>query len=195
MWKRNLKRNNMLKFSEIHEALALDDVNKTPGDDDVSVVMGRFQPLTIAHAQIIENAYKKYKRKVVVAVVKSKNEKSPFPFKLVSDIIKKSVKVPIEVIEIGTGFVGDFISPLRDKGIEPRILFAGSDRVKGYAGQVKRYQQMFNLQLDVEEIPRVASDTSASKVRAAIQADDEALFQSMTPEGEHKFYKKLKGLL
>jgi citrate lyase synthetase len=185
----------MLKFSELIEALALDDVNTTPGKEDVDVLMGRFQPLTIAHAQIIENAYKQNKRKVIVAVVKSASDKSPFPFKLMKQIIEKSVKVPIEVIELASGFVGDFISPLRDKGMEPRVLFAGSDRVKSYSGQIKRYEERFNLTMRVNEIPRVASDTSASKVRDALKLDDEALFQSMTPKGEHKFYKRLKGMV
>ena len=185
----------MKKFSEFCEALSLDAVNKTPGKEEVSVVMGRFQPLTIAHAQIIENAYKKYKRKVVVAVVVSGNEKSPYPFKLVKEIINKSIKVPHEVIEIGTGFIGDFLSPLRDKGMEAKTLFAGSDRIKGYNGQIKRYTQLFNLTMTVEEIPRTESDVSASKVRDALAMDDEELFQSMTPKGEHKYYKKLKGYL
>lgn len=185
----------MKRFSEFREALALDKVNPNPQDTEVSVVMGRFQPLTIAHTQIIENAYKKYKRKVVVAVVKSKNEKSPYPFKLVAEIIKKSIKVPIEVIEIGTGFIGDFIDELRNSGMEPKTLFAGSDRIKGYEGQIKRYQAMFNLTLKVEEIPRTESDVSASKVRQALLDGDEDLFQSMTPQGEWKYYKKLRGYL
>ena len=176
----------------LNEALALDDVNTTPGKEKVSVLMGRFQPLTIAHAEIIENAYKKYKNKVIVAVVKSKNESSPFSFNLVKEIIEKSIKVPIEVMELSTGFVGDFISPLRDNGKEPTVLLAGSDRIKSYQGQIKRYTEMFNLTLDVKEIPRTASDTSASKVRAALADDDETLFKTMTPKGEHKFYKKLK---
>lgn len=185
----------MKKFSVFMEALALDQVNTTPGSEEVSVVMGRFQPLTIAHADIIENAYKKYRRKVVVAVVKSKNEKSPYPFKLVKEIINKSIKVPHEVIEIGTGFIGDFLSPLRDDGMEAKTLFAGSDRIKGYEGQVKRYQAMFNLTLTVEEIPRTETDVSASKVRQALLDGDEELFQAMTPKGEWKYYNKLKGFL
>ena len=119
--------------------LALDAVNTTPGSDKVSVLMGRFQPLTIAHTEIIENAYKKYKNKVIVAVVKSKNADSPFSFSLVKQIIEKSIKAPIEVIELSTGFVGDFISPLRDKGMEPVVLLAGSDRINTYKGQIKRY--------------------------------------------------------
>lgn len=185
----------MKKFSVFCEALALDQVNTKPGSEEVSVVMGRFQPLTIAHQQIIEGAYKRLKRKVVVAVVKSKNEKSPYPFKLVKELIEKSVRVPVHVIEIGTGFIGDFLSPLRDMDMEAKTLFAGTDRIKGYQGQVKRYQQMFNLTLKIEEIPRTETDVSASKVRAALAADDEELFKSMTPSGTHKYYKKLQGYL
>jgi citrate lyase synthetase len=172
-------------------AMALEDVNKNPGSEKVYVVMGRFQPLTTAHTQIIENAYED-DRKVIVAVVKSNNVKSPYPFELVKEIIENSVSVPLEVIELKTGFIGDFISPLRDKGLEPVALFAGTDRLKGYEVQVKRYQEMFNLALIVKEIPRVESDVSASKVRDALTENNEELFKSMTPSGAHIYYERLK---
>jgi hypothetical protein len=99
-----------IKFNELLEAISLDDVNKTPGTEEVSVMLGRFQPCTAAHISIIDDAYKKYGNTVVVAVVKSSNDKSPFPFKLISEILQKSTKSKIKVIELKTGFIGDFIS-------------------------------------------------------------------------------------
>ncbi len=183
----------MKSFKQIHEALSLDAVNKFPGTENVTVMVGRFQPPTKAHLGIIDSAYKKYKQKIIIAIVKSNNEKSPFPFNLVKEIIKRSTKSKIEVIEIKTGFIGDFISPLRDKALEPTIILAGTDRVNSYKGQIKRYKEMFNLNITVKETKRTDEDISASKVRQAIKDNDEELFKSMTSKGTWGYFKKLKG--
>ncbi len=186
----------MKTFKEVYtEALSLDAVNKVPGDKEVSVFMGRLQPPTKAHIDIIESAYKQFKQPVVVAIVKSGNDQSPFPVKLVKDILKKSTKAKIEVLEIKSGFIGDFISPLRDKGMEPSIILAGSDRVKSYKGQIKRYEEMFNLDIEVKEIKRTGEDISASKVRQALSDDDEETFKNMTSKGTWSFWDKLKKYL
>ncbi len=186
----------MKSFKEVFaEALALDKVNKNPGKYGCTVFMGRMQPPTSAHIKIIDDAVRQYKQPVVVAVVKASGDQSPFPFKLVKDILQKSCKQKPRVIELKTGFIGDFISPLRDVGFEPYYLLAGTDRVKNYQGQVKRYEEMFNLSLTVEEIRRRNDDISATKVRQALLDDDEGVFQSMTAPGTHKFYKKLKRLM
>ena len=185
----------MKSFKQIHEALSLDDVNKIPGKKEVSVFLGRMQPPTLAHISIIENAYKRFRNPVAIAVVKSNNQESPFPFKLIKDILKKSTKAKIIVFEIKSGFIGDFISPLRDKGMEPTVLLAGTDRVKSYRGQIKRYEETFSLDLDVHETIRTDEDISASKVRQALWADDHQTFGKMTAKGTWGFYNKLRSYL
>ncbi len=183
----------MKRFKEVFtEALAIKDVNKDIGKYECSVFMGRFQPPTAAHIKIIDDAVKKYKQQVVVAVVKSGNEKSPFSFKLVKEILQKSCKQKPRVIELKSGFIGDFISPIRDFGFEPYVLLAGSDRINGYKAQVKRYTDELNLQLTVKEIKRGDDDISATKVRQAISDDDIETFKKITSKGSHKFFKKLQ---
>jgi len=180
----------MKSFKEIY--LQEIEGNKVPGDKPVSVFMGRMQPPTKAHIKIIEDAYKKYKQPVVIAVVKSNNEKSPFPVKLIKQILKSSVKAKIEVIELKTGFLGAFMNPLRDQGFEPTVILAGSDRVKTYQSQVDRYKDELNWNIAVKEIPRTGEDISATKVRQAITDGDEKTYQSMTAKGSHKYFKKLQ---
>ncbi len=173
--------------------LAVKDVNRIPGiKENAAVFMGRMQPPTIAHINIIEEASKKFGNTVVVAVVKSGNDKSPWEFDIISQIIKESTSVDVKLLEVGTGFIGDFISPLRDEGIEATVLLAGSDRVKGHNAQIERYQEEFSLSLTVEEIKRSNDDISASKVRTAIRENDIETFKSMTPIGEHKYFKQLQ---
>jgi hypothetical protein len=185
----------MKSFKEIHEALSLDAVNKTPGSEEVTVFLGRMQPPTKAHIKIIDDAWKKHKKKVIIAVVKSGNDDSPFPLKLVAAMIKKATTAKFEILELSSGFIGDFISPLRDQGMEPTIILAGTDRVKSYAGQIKRYAEPFNLNITVEEIKRTDEDISASKVRAAIVNDDLDTFEAMMHKKLHPYFNKLKGYI
>lgn len=178
--------------AHLNEALSLEAVNKTPQDKEVTVFMGRMQPPTKAHIDIINNAVKRFNQPVVIAVVKSGNDQSPFPVKLIKNILDKSLNKKSKVIEIKSGFIGDFISPLRDKKLEPSLLIAGSDRVKGYRSQVKRYEELFNLNLEVKEIQRTSDDVSATKVRQALSDSDKETFKSMTAKGTWSFYKKLQ---
>ncbi len=186
----------MISFKKyLEEALSLDNVNKTPGKNKVVVMMGRFQPPTIAHLDIIEKAYKKYKLPVIIAIVKSKNKNSPFSVDIIKKMIKESIKGKIEFLELSSGFIGDFISPLRDKNLEPTILFAGSDRIKSYENQIERYKELFDLNLTVEEIKRNDDDVSASKVRDALKNNDEESFKKLMSKNLHKYFKKLKGMM
>jgi len=186
----------MKPFKEfLTEALSLDAVNKTPGSEEVVVFQGRMQPPTKAHIRIIDNAWKKYHKKVIIAIVKSGNADSPFPIKLVQEMIKKATSAKFEILELKTGFIGDFISPLRDNDMEPVILLAGSDRVNSYNEQIKRYKDLFNLNLIVEEIPRTDEDISASKVRNAIQSGDEETFKSMMSPKLYSYFSKLQRYL
>ena len=182
----------MIKFSDyIQEAMAVSDVNTEPGDTDVAVIMGRFQPPTKAHLKIIENAYKKTHNKVAVFIVKSKSEKSPFDTGRVIDILK-TLKVPIEIFVIKNGFIGEFVHILRNNKLEPTTLWVGSDRKSSYESQIRRYEDTFNLNLEVKEIKRSAEDISASKVREALLNDDFETFKSMMTKNSLKFYEKLK---
>ena len=178
------------------EALAVDAVNTEVGKTETTVIMGRFQPPTAAHIQIIKDAYKKYKLPVAVFIVKSKTEKSPFEVSLIEKILEAALKgIKYDIYVIDNGFIGEFIDILRNNGKEPKYLMAGSDRIKSYNGQIKRYKEKLNLSLEVKEISRSDEDISASKVRQALQDDDVETFEKMTDRSTHNFYKQLQKAL
>jgi hypothetical protein len=75
---------------------------------------------------------------------------------------------------------------------------AGSDRMKSYEPQIKYLNseksdvpvsEPFRLEM-VDE--RAVGGPSGTKVREAIQNDDEDTFNKMTPKSLHPFYKELK---
>ena len=184
-----------MNFSEIlNEALAIDQVNTTPGKEKVVVLIGRLQPPTKAHIKIIEDGMKNENMGGVIGVIKSDNKNSPFPVSLISKMLK-TVNPKIEVLSLTSGFIGDFISELRDKDKEPVILYAGSDRVNSYKGQLKRYSEKLNLSLNIVEITITDEDISASKVREAILNDDIKTFKKMMDPKLVKYFEEMKGFL
>ena len=185
----------MGKFKNFLEAVKLEDVNTTPGKNKTVVIMGRFHPPTLGHKKLIEKAVKKYNAPVSIFIVKgakTTKEKAPFPFALQKEIFNKMTKVPHRVYIISTGFVGEFIHELRNNDFEPVALMAGSDRLKTYKAQVKRYSEELNLNMKVVEIKRGEEDISASKVREALKNDDVETFEKMMDKKVHNTFKKLK---
>jgi len=184
----------MLSF----KSFPLEEIENTePGKKEYAVVIGRMQPPTIAHKKIIEDALKKYKN-VLVGVIKGRkpSPKSPFPVDLIVKILKDIFdgKVDIQVFE--RGFIGDIVYYLRtQKDGEPVVLFCGTDRVKTYSDQIKRYKDRFKLNIKVKEIKRSGEDVSATKVREAIKNNDKETFQKMVPEEEWKYFDELRKYL
>lgn len=178
----------------LEEAIGIDDVPTEPGKKKVTVLIGRFQPATGGgHGKMYDEA-KKLGHPVVIFVVrgeKSDPKKSPFPLDLTVKVVEDSFP-DADVFQATSAFIGEFIKPLREKGMEPVVMLCGTDRVKGYEGQIKRYAEKMNLNLEVKEITRGDDDVSATKVREALKADDEASFKKMMAKGAWKHYSELR---
>ncbi len=152
-----------------------------------SLILGRFQPITIAHYRIIQDM----KQPSVVCIVRgSKTDKSPIPLDMIMTLIKDAFNGNIRMMHAKTGYVPDIIQDVENGfGFSIDTVYAGSDRVKGYQGQLKRAG--LDSVVSVVEIPRTDEDVSASKVRAAIKNRDRAAFESLTPRGIHSWYRRL----
>ena len=181
---------------DIYYVPSLSDIKKEKGKQPCAVVIGRMQPPTRAHVDIIENALKKHKN-VLVAIVKGAkpSPKSPFPVNLIRDILLEIFGKRILLQVFSRGFIGDVVDFCRRLDYEPVVLYCGSDRVKTYEGQIKRYEDELNLSLKVKEIKRSNQDISATKVREAIKNNDFETFKSMTPEEEWKYFDTLRSYL
>lgn len=182
----------MIRFKTFITELAVADVSLNKGKKDAGILLGRFQPPTLGHKKLYDQA-KRAGMKIIIAPVHAAkgNAKSPVPFPVQQKMLK-AMMPDAEIVKVQTGFIGEFIDAARKKGLEPRILFAGADRASTYQTQIKSYTDKLDLSLKVKKIARTADSISASKVRAAISADDEAEFKKMTDKSVHKYYKQLK---
>ena len=166
--------------------IAINESKQTHG-----IFVGRMQPVTKAHADIITRIGKENATGTIFLVkgkASSKDlEKNPFSAetqkKMLEKIAPKNVKIKI----IPSGFFVDFLNATTDKNF---VVYGGSDRIKAY--------EKFSAYLDdgkkmkVEEIPRTDDDISATKVRKALLDNNEKLFKTLTNSAIHSMYQTLR---
>ena len=184
-------------------------------------IVGRFQPITRLHYEIIDEARKKYSTIFVVVVnpplpskekrytkkgelrtpEKTRMEKNPFNLALRMKLIHKSFggKIhPSRIISAENGFTPDIIDKIKryvskEKMKENIVLLAGSDRIPGYVKQLENYLGSENV--SIQEITRdmdSADNVSATRVREALRDGNKEEFQSLTPQGIHSEFDNLR---
>jgi glycerol-3-phosphate cytidylyltransferase-like family protein len=177
-----------------------------PKDSNATKVValhGRFTVPHVGHIGLMELAYKEGKKKgaekLIVAIVMGKKssmdkDKNPTTFDQRKRLIDKALKIPHEVIEIPIGFTGEVINSCRSKGYEPVVLVAGPDRIQAYKDHMKKYGEEWESDAIVTGVKgdRLADGASATKVRDAIRADDQATFKKFMSKELHSEWKNLK---
>jgi len=175
----------MKSFREI----ALMEKEETHG-----IFSGRFQPVTKAHAQIVQTIGKENKSGTIYLVKgkKSSEDKERNPFdadtqkKMLELIAPKNVKIEI----ISSGFFVDKLNEMTDTKF---VAYAGSDRIKAYE-KFKSYMDEGKT-LEVREIKRTDEDISATKVREALINNDIEAFKKLTDKKMHKMFEELKAII
>ena len=183
----------------LDEALKVD--HKEPGKKKVNIMVGRFQPPTLGHLKVLKAISKENGHPVIVLTVRAKKvDKTKTPFEtetiemMFNDLAKKYDFVEgIRVIDAAA--IDKIFNELRPE-YEPILWGTGTDRLKGYSRQAEKEEYRKDLGVDdafgMYEIKRDEDNISASKVRAAIKADDEKLFQSMVDKALHGYFPELK---
>ncbi|MGB9591297.1 MAG: hypothetical protein ACPL1K_02130, partial [Candidatus Kryptoniota bacterium] len=167
-----------------------------PGSKKVQLFMGRMQPIHIGHKKIIDSM----DNPVIVVVKGGKSSedrtKNPLSADYQIQLIKK-VAPHAEIMTVSTGFLPKIITQLREKGMEPDTIFAGADRIEGYKKQIDdanaRMDPEYRYNVKFKETDRL---TSATTVRNAIRANDEAGFRKNMPKelwGEFETLRKILG--
>lgn len=187
----------MIKFSEFIKEDYKNPKNvEKPGSIDVNLIIGRFQPLTLGHVELIRNAAKE--RKVVIGVVRGAKpdpERSPFSYDLQKEIIDKVLHETSNnlnvagIIELKSAAIDGVIEALRDKGFELKKIICGADRAKAYISMAKepKYLTPYGIKnIDVEVLERDPESEgvkgiSATKVRESIKAGDYKTTEEMVP--------------
>jgi len=158
--------------------------------DTHGIYLGRFQPLTIAHSNIIKRVSKENKSGTIFLVKGKKTsqdkENNPFDEDIQIEMIKKVLPANMEVKVIPTGF---FINELNQMKYDNFVVYAGTDRIESYKKMVK-YSDGKNI--IIKEIKRTNSDISGTKVRQSLKDNDLDTFKKMTPKEEWGMFDKLR---
>jgi nicotinamide mononucleotide adenylyltransferase len=175
-----------------------------------ALIIGRFQPITKVHFEIIDSARKRFQQIFIVVVAGAKSqkdkEKNPFPLSLRIRLIYLAFggKIhPSHIISAPSGFVPEIMDNIfrltsRENLKKRLVLLAGTDRVAAYKKQLDDYFEKDGVTAEVQEIARdmdSADNVSASKVREAIKNNDKETFQGLTPSGIHDEFMTLKKYL
>jgi len=175
----------MKSFREI----ALSEKEETHG-----IFSGRFQPVTAAHAKIIEDIGKENTRGTIFLVkgkASSKDkDKNPFDTDIQKKMLELVAPKNVDIKIISSGF---FVGELNDMSDNNFVAYAGSDRISAYE-KFKKYMDEGKT-LTIKEIKRTDEDISATKVREALKNNDEEAFKKLTNPKMYKMYNELKNLL
>jgi len=199
-FKKNTNINNEL-ISDVNEALTVK--HKEQGRKPVNMFVGRFQPFTLGHVKVVKTIHEQNGYPVVIFLVKSKTKKKEDAFSRPYDedtqlemLNKLKRELPIEeVFIIDRGAIDLMFNTMRPK-YEPVLWGTGSDRMTTYGFQVNKeeYRNDLGVRSDfgLFEIPRTGKNISATQVRNAMLADDQKLFNKLTPKSIHGMYDELK---
>ena len=142
------------------------------------LVVGKFRILTSGHYKLISEALKDYDR-VAVCVVTGRDTENSRLLRLKQ--IKQCFGDKCTIVENSTGNLTTILSKVP---FNVNVVFAGSDRVADYSRQLKKH-----LGISVREMPRTASDISATKVIENLS--DETFFKKNTPKQIHDLYPRI----
>ena len=178
------------------------------GSQKVVIFPGRFQPFHNGHIAALKKCHNIFRLPVVPVQILSKTDKSPFDDGLLMSIgqsVSKEFDWMAGYSLYPPGLktvVPQMVKYLREQyNFEPVGMGCGSDRLKAYEPQIKYLNsdrsdipisEPFRLEICDERSP---GGPSGTRVREAIIAGDQKLFEQMTPKSVHKFYKELKNQL
>lgn len=193
---KNLKKHHLNIRDDLYLTAKSHFFNVYGDHNQNALFLGRFQPPTIAHFNIIKNFIEMckgrlYYNKIVICIIsgnKSKKELNPFPVSLIKEMIKKVF--PDDNIEIMTHSTGNLISIINKYKFNIRYVLAGSDRSDDYAKQLRN-----TYTTNVLEYDRRDDDVSATKLRKAIKEDNFNDFKKLIHPELIGYYDQLKSLM
>lgn len=168
----------------------IDFVPRSDRSKEVSIFLGRMQPIHIGHQAIIKTM-----KNPIILLVKGKasskdKKRNPFDAKYQTKLIKR-IDSKAVIMEVSTGYIPEIAADLRKKGMELVAVHAGSDRLNDYKKQFSR------LKLDIDHefkinwnlTPRVAS---ATDVRNSLWDNNEKAFRNLMPKELWKEFETMK---
>ena len=170
----------------------------------VNITIGRFQPFTLGHLKCVEGPWQDRGLPTVIAMIETPDAKvdvkHPFPSSKLLPLYKKAFKnneMIADVILVKNADIVKLGETLKNMGYEIASWSCGTDRIESYGKMASKYHDQAGLADDFEmyEVKRGDEDISATKVRAAIKADDIKTYKSMMPSFLHGDFDDFKKLL
>jgi len=153
-------------------------IKKMRGNNNV-LIIGKFRILTTGHAALIKRASILYDE-VIIDIVTSPDTKNTKALR------EKMIATAFPNAHIIHSINGNLIRIMQKSPVNINAIYAGSDRVQSYKSQLKN-----SIGVSVKEMPRTASDISASKIIDNIY--NETYFKQYTPKAIHGMYEEIKG--
>lgn len=160
----------------------------------VNIVIGRFQPFTLGHKELVVELYKKNNLPICILYIDNKKFDARHPFS--NDIVEQCIDASftdkekskyladIPYMKVKNANIVEIGQMLSENGIEPVLLGCGTDRYEQYKKMANnpkyRNQGQLSDDFDVALLERNESEVSGTKVRQALKDNDIDSFNKMT---------------
>ena len=175
--------------------------------EPTAVVFGKFSPFSgpKGHGKLIDFAKDKFKEVIIVSPTRNKKDKNVdiFTDEQKAKIIEKA-NPDIKFHRIQSDIPIRMFTRVLELGYERPVFIVGEDRGKSFSRFFKEYNKNNKAIKDQDGkdfgkgeylvVPRSAGDTSATKVRKALQSDDKEEFIRLTGY-DNNMWDYMKGLL
>ena len=166
-----------------------------------NVALGRFQPFTKGHLQMLKDGYDKNGYPAVVFMISNKkfDSKHPFSDELIAkemDIIKKNYKFVADTVPADSADIVKIGQKLAEMGYEAHLWLCGDDREAQFKRQAEnpKYREQGQFPDDFTTYTGTGrtEGVSGTAVRNALKADDKEAFKKLVPDGVDGLFNDLK---
>ena len=160
----------------------------------VNIVIGRFQPFTLGHKELVVELYKKNNLPVCILYIDNKKFDTRHPFS--NDLVERCIDASftdkekskyladVPYMKVRNANIVEIGQMLYDNNLEPVLLACGTDRYNSYKKMADnpKYRDMGKLpdDFDVIVLGRDENAVSGTLVRKAIKDDDIENINKMT---------------
>lgn len=166
-----------------------------------NIALGRFQPFTKGHLQMLRDGYDKNGLPAVVFMISNKKYDSKHPFS--DNLIKRE----LEIIKRNNSFIMDIISAdnadivkigqeLHRRGYEAQLWLCGGDREAGFKRQAEnpKYRELGHFPDTFTTYTGTgrSEGVSGTAVRDALRIGDKEAFTKLVPAGVAGMFSEFK---
>jgi hypothetical protein len=159
---------------------------------EVALFPGKFRPPHIGHVE----AVKMYSSiPLVIGIVQTKNSMMDIDFIIDcwNKILTELDKTDYYIMVVNQGFIPGMVKLLRSKGLEPKTLICGADRLKSYTKQIDDFNNMVEDDSKIDLFVSIANrGPTGTLIRNALKAGNEELFVANVPECLKKSFENAR---